>query len=717
MSGHNFDHLFNKYALDDASENKHKKRSSPFSSFNQRASDASSSQKTDSTGSGSTLCETGQKVDYFNLKTKYSTGRLVSAQHVGLSMYEAHCEPKSNSNSTNKEPTDNDHHNSFDKHKSSVHNRSSFAETRETKSTSHQSLPIDKVSQFISRLNTKPASIERFSTSNNFHRASNKDHSSASYSQREPSVNVSSFSTNVSEGKSSSSHSTAIIKVNQFIARLNSKPISFGYLPSHNSSKKVSDETSSTSHLSSRVLIKNSPSAHSAFHRDLLPSQLTEKQRNPTNQNYVSPNNIEVCSTNIDPDLESLIASTISTSVPETPIHKRSLGLPSLRNLPTTKSTEETSSQPKKPKLEILPNFFAPDAFARPYSSTSRPAFQEHRPSPISQSLPAVSVNQVESLKKPPNCKNVLSKDKKVPNVSKQTKISDFFPTVKHTEGQHTNAGRSCESTKHSNIVTLPFSDVQHSFQSNCQDVVESNHLNYDEVIEAKPFDQLSQEFSQMNFVPDAPIQIRPDHHKPVNVEMLIDRPDFEVDESLRFAYQKLRQARQQLEQRFFWDETAFNKGEQVPADRQELCGILKKPTISKYFKKRLIQKYWNSFPDLNEVCLDPEPMEVIDLEINGSSQSLTPVSQPTQDSMFCNLPSEFRSLFKDFAGFNNLQKMIFDDLIKSNVSLAISAPTGCGKTVAFELAIIKQIMEKCSEKPSVVMISPLKAICKEKFK
>ncbi|NXI37329.1 HFM1 helicase, partial [Galbula dea] len=81
-------------------------------------------------------------------------------------------------------------------------------------------------------------------------------------------------------------------------------------------------------------------------------------------------------------------------------------------------------------------------------------------------------------------------------------------------------------------------------------------------------------------------------------------------------------------------------------------------------------------------------------------------------------IPSQFRSIFKDFPYFNYAQSKALDDLLYTDRNFVISAPTGSGKTVMFELAITRLLME--APLPwlniKVVYMAPIKALCSQRF-
>ncbi|XP_055007854.1 probable ATP-dependent DNA helicase HFM1 [Boleophthalmus pectinirostris] len=80
-------------------------------------------------------------------------------------------------------------------------------------------------------------------------------------------------------------------------------------------------------------------------------------------------------------------------------------------------------------------------------------------------------------------------------------------------------------------------------------------------------------------------------------------------------------------------------------------------------------------------------------------------------------VPSKFRSVF-DFPFFNYVQSSALDDVFYTGRNFVASAPTGSGKTVLFELAIIRQLME--TSEPwadfKAVYMAPIKALCSQCF-
>ncbi|CAI6494293.1 AIS_HP2_G0016900.mRNA.1.CDS.1 [Saccharomyces cerevisiae] len=81
-------------------------------------------------------------------------------------------------------------------------------------------------------------------------------------------------------------------------------------------------------------------------------------------------------------------------------------------------------------------------------------------------------------------------------------------------------------------------------------------------------------------------------------------------------------------------------------------------------------------------------------------------------------LPDSFRGVFK-FTEFNKMQSEAFSSIYESNENCIISSPTGSGKTVLFELAILRLIKEtnNDSNNTKIIYIAPTKSLCYEMYK
>lgn len=102
--------------------------------------------------------------------------------------------------------------------------------------------------------------------------------------------------------------------------------------------------------------------------------------------------------------------------------------------------------------------------------------------------------------------------------------------------------------------------------------------------------------------------------------------------------------------------------------------------------------------------------------------------------NIFIALP--YRNLFDEYTNFNSVQSQVIDDVLYSDKSIVISAPTGSGKTVIFELAIVRLLMQQQQQQSQqyfhhhyqynhqnslinqfkIIYIAPIKALCSEKY-
>ncbi|KAI0273477.1 Sec63 Brl domain-containing protein [Gloeopeniophorella convolvens] len=78
--------------------------------------------------------------------------------------------------------------------------------------------------------------------------------------------------------------------------------------------------------------------------------------------------------------------------------------------------------------------------------------------------------------------------------------------------------------------------------------------------------------------------------------------------------------------------------------------------------------------------------------------------------------PDMYRTMFK-FGVFNAMQSSCFDTIVNSDENIVVSAPTGSGKTVLFELSIIRMLMHSPGRGASAkcIYMAPTKALCSER--
>ncbi|ESW97463.1 hypothetical protein KL918_001076 [Ogataea parapolymorpha] len=111
---------------------------------------------------------------------------------------------------------------------------------------------------------------------------------------------------------------------------------------------------------------------------------------------------------------------------------------------------------------------------------------------------------------------------------------------------------------------------------------------------------------------------------------------------------------------------------------------------------------------------------------VRETSQQLSQPSSPTHEDLFectkakpiSNLSTfgvgdKYASIFK-FSQFNKMQTSAFPMIFQDSDNCVVTSPTGSGKTVLFELAIIRALKE--NSKAKILYLAPLKALCNERI-
>ncbi|XP_067894141.1 probable ATP-dependent DNA helicase HFM1 [Heterodontus francisci] len=124
----------------------------------------------------------------------------------------------------------------------------------------------------------------------------------------------------------------------------------------------------------------------------------------------------------------------------------------------------------------------------------------------------------------------------------------------------------------------------------------------------------------------------------------------------------------------------------------------------------RTKQKHQNDTQSLKKAHVLPMvPQKLNVKDANGrSSGTLRAVTE---------IPVQFRNVFKEFPYFNYIQSKVLDDLLYTDKNFVICSPTGSGKTVIFELAMIRILVEvpKPWSNIKIVYMAPIKALCNQR--
>ncbi|KAM4023338.1 putative ATP-dependent DNA helicase HFM1 isoform 2-T2 [Anomaloglossus baeobatrachus] len=98
---------------------------------------------------------------------------------------------------------------------------------------------------------------------------------------------------------------------------------------------------------------------------------------------------------------------------------------------------------------------------------------------------------------------------------------------------------------------------------------------------------------------------------------------------------------------------------------------------------------------------------------LNGKATTPYGILKPVSE-----IPKQFRNIFSEFPYFNYIQSKALDDLLYSDKNFVMCAPTGSGKTVIFEIAIVRLLMESPAPWTNVkiVYMAPIKALCGQRF-
>ena len=118
----------------------------------------------------------------------------------------------------------------------------------------------------------------------------------------------------------------------------------------------------------------------------------------------------------------------------------------------------------------------------------------------------------------------------------------------------------------------------------------------------------------------------------------------------------------------------------------------------------------------MNSLPLHPQPTaaQTSIPRDNNHPSTLRTTLHPVSD-----LAPQFQQIFSQFTNFNLVQSEALSDLLHTDQPVVVASPTGSGKTVLFELAIVRLLgkMQSCVDSFKVVYIAPIKALCSERYR
>ncbi|KAG8907978.1 Sec63 [Tulasnella sp. 403] len=150
----------------------------------------------------------------------------------------------------------------------------------------------------------------------------------------------------------------------------------------------------------------------------------------------------------------------------------------------------------------------------------------------------------------------------------------------------------------------------------------------------------------------------------------------------------------------------ATQRGQSRPDGRHLGQRMITQAQVPTQYSQRVDQQEFDSYGARAPVPHQPRAYpNYSQFEKKATGIRLIPVSS---------LPDVYRGIFK-FGVFNAIQSQCYDTAVNGEENMVISAPTGSGKTVLFELAIIHLLMGGNKDVKCVYM-APTKALCTERF-
>ncbi|XP_061514383.1 probable ATP-dependent DNA helicase HFM1 [Anopheles gambiae] len=97
-------------------------------------------------------------------------------------------------------------------------------------------------------------------------------------------------------------------------------------------------------------------------------------------------------------------------------------------------------------------------------------------------------------------------------------------------------------------------------------------------------------------------------------------------------------------------------------------------------------------------------------------TEQARPSKQPVETLTLNDLDPSIRDAFPKLKAFNNVQRAVANTVLQTDNSIVVNAPTGSGKTVILELAMLKLSTQAKDAPYRIVYLAPTRSLCAEKF-
>lgn len=153
-----------------------------------------------------------------------------------------------------------------------------------------------------------------------------------------------------------------------------------------------------------------------------------------------------------------------------------------------------------------------------------------------------------------------------------------------------------------------------------------------------------------------------------------------------------------------------LSQSDSMPSSSSPVDSTLSSPTVQVQGRRQVTTNHFHTAVTLSE-SRSSQMGSSRGLQISHTQPLANGIPLITPKEV---IPDEFQAVFP-YGVFNLVQSKCFNSVYETNDNLVVSAPTGSGKTVLFELAICKLAKDKLNDNAKIVYVAPTKALCREK--